>query len=483
MLSSCSKSLTTGTSIMGSSATASSQYLVTVYRGSSALTSTYNPGETLTVKFQGGSTSQWVIQVSGATFTGTTTGCSGTRVGNVNSVSVVMPNSGTVSVWAGWATGESTVRIAPTVTLQSSGITQSPAATKAPGSTGTPPSVQAPSVQAPSVQAPSSSSSAANAAVSPQTTNIVVGVVVGIGGVIFLAALLARHVQNVKNGQYQPLSIDTLISVPTTFTVLSAIVCIVLVGLWATDNNTSTQSNYLGSIDWNGNPLAYHIVFLGGGFFVSQLLATIVWANSSDRVTAKFWHVLIHTLGLGTLIIGMYEIVQYKNSLGTPSLATMHSWVGVMAISMYGSAYLWGAVMGALTAFAPDSALKAALDWLPVHRILGASSIGLSLAAVLTGIMDQLPQGSCNYTNYNNPFIDSNPAQNYGYLPDACKIAFGLGVAAVTGGIFTSVVVFNRHVYKAPISPPVMVAPTAPHSDHSPEFSSYSSVELQNYVP
>lgn len=49
--------------------------------------------------------------------------------------------------------------------------------------------------------------------------------------------------------------------------------------------------------------------------------------------------------------------------------------------------------MGLLTALAPDSSIHKTYNLLFVHRVIGLTSLGMSTAAIIAGIMDQLPQG------------------------------------------------------------------------------------------
>ena len=46
----------------------------------------------------------------------------------------------------------------------------------------------------------------------------------------------------------------------------------------------------------------------------------------------------------------------------------------------------------------PDSLLRASIEWLPVHRVLGVSAFAFTAMAILTGIMDKLSFGACFYT-------------------------------------------------------------------------------------
>jgi hypothetical protein len=89
--------------------------------------------------------------------------------------------------------------------------------------------------------------------------------------------------------------------------------------------------------------------------------------------------------------------------------------------------------------------------------------------AVITGVMDQLPQSNCSYINPKNVDYkaDPNPAMNYHLLPNSCKLGNGMVVAIVVFTIFVTLSVFVRvppldsHVAtKVEEVPPPASAPT-----------------------
>lgn len=477
----CSLPLSVGSSIMGRQAIFSQQYGLTVTRGSNVILSSgskYYPSEILTITFPVSSPIQFVIQATGgAIFTGSSfIGCSGTRIHDTQSVQLTMPNtaSGNITLIAGWSGSYGLVSISPAVTLTPSKQTLRPV-TRVPS---TRPAVNL-------VTPGSSSSSSSSSSLSTQTINLLIGIIVGVGGFISLGILGFLYFRRggklpsfklsflstttPSASSIQPnvprklcnmsfISNTTLLSaVPSALSLVSGAVCLILVCLWATNGNSTTQTGYIGSPDWSNNPLAYHATFLVGGFFLSQLIAILVWTNVPTGYSlAKPVHAIIHTLGAGSLIVGLFEVVKYVNSFPNPALTTMHSWIGVMAVATYGTTYLLGASLALLKWFQPNHSMLSVVDWKAVHRSLGLSGVALTSAAILTGIMDYLPQGSCYYNNINSPYVDFNPAKNYGAMPTACKLANGLGASAVIAVIFLFIALMNRHKYKLDkVEPPV----------------------------
>lgn len=67
------------------------------------------------------------------------------------------------------------------------------------------------------------------------------------------------------------------------------------------------------------------------------LLLLFRWHN-----TGKGIHVFIQTAGLSTMIAGLCAIVKYKLQQKTPSVNTMHSWIGIGAVIVFCCNYIIG---------------------------------------------------------------------------------------------------------------------------------------------
>jgi hypothetical protein len=80
--------------------------------------------------------------------------------------------------------------------------------------------------------------------------------------------------------------------------------------------------------------------------------------------------------------------------------------------------------------------------------MVGLSSVALSAAAVLTGINYQLGQGAC----FSIGNRDADPEVNYSSLPQACRIANGLGVCVMLATISMFVAVGLRNYSPAIIA-------------------------------
>lgn len=360
----------------------------------------YVLGETLTYELSGLKSGQWVIDTLGGGVVSGSTRCSGTRVTNTQTGSFVMPttNTGTVSFIYSWATGHSTVSINNAMTL-----------TSPDGTTGAP------------FVAPLSSSSGGNGD-SSKTTNIIVGVIVGFGCLLILAFGGMTYIELFKRDALPDLS---GVPIAGVLACLFGLVSLILVTEYSDDA---------------------HYRLMAGGFFFAQVVALCVWGIVPDHKTAKVLHVLAQVAASACMIAGLVSIVKDKNDAKEPNLTSMHSWLGVAAVSLYCVNFLWGKFMGLLTACYPNSIIRKAFPMLAIHKAIGLVSFGITMCAVETGIMDATGRGGCYYTTYDGTQgVDKNPAEKYKDLPDDCQLANGLGITVLISGILVYFAVFQRN--------------------------------------
>jgi len=285
-------------------------------------------------------------------------------------------------------------------------------------------------------------------------TKLIVGTVVGgisIAIIVFLfVSLFSMEEDHIES------YVKSMSKYPMWIAVLAGVLAIGLVAGWAQDNKHS-DIRYLGKPS-RSNIFAWHPVLMVC-FFFCQIQALVNWSVFSDHFIAKLAHVFAHVVGIVLLILGLIAVVRYNYDNKSPSLNTMHGWVGVCAIAIFGSNFLWGSAMALITAINPSSKIRKFLPLLIMHRIIGSCAMILSGAAILTGIMDKLPYGSCFYilssTDKQLSRRDTDPAENYSFLPGSCKIAHGLGIAVIIACMFSIIGVIARSYSDQSITPSI----------------------------
>ena len=473
----CSRSLTAGTKIMGIAAVSSSTRTVSITRNGVPLSagSSYVYGETLVVSLSATS-GQYVIQVTGgAKISGG--GCSSTRKAD-SSATITMPTSGsaTITILAAWATSQSTVRITPSVLLT------------APSSSSTTTSSTVVPTMSPTVASSSSnlltpspttnynynytgsgeydtenetdengnnSNSLSLTSLSKLSTSAKAGVgfLIGALSLIFLyfvAWFVASSRLNNNNKNNDTSSSFAFFT--AVCTVVLTAVTVALTCLWARNNSSNTSSAsfpYLGTPSWTDNIFAYHPVLLTAGFASAQLLALCTWTlfsstsnNTSHHYVAKLTHVFFQLVSMSTLIAGIWAIWKYKLQMKSQSFTTVHSWLGIATVAVYGLTFAWGSFMAILTRFYPESVFRKAFDLKAAHRTLGLLSLFLTMATVLTGIMDHLPAGTCNTAAATANLQDA--AASFSDMSTACKIANGLSMTTMIATVCAFVTVMYR---------------------------------------
>lgn len=396
----------------------------------------YIPGETLNVDIYSPSI-DYVIEVSSnaAFIESSSTGCNGKRVAE-SSANIIMPStgSGDVKFTVAWATGETTVFLNSFTLIDPINQTERP--TYAPN---TPPAI----VFQPTIKPVASADSYTEPEILEYPThiysNIFAGIIGGGGAFILLVFSMLYYIQQFHKGNWKLLTNRFKLNVAILTAFLAALASVILVFEWSQDKNDipSNQRGFLGVPSWETNILPWHPILLVM-FFAFQVIAAVIWSIvTNNKPLAKVIHICCQCGGLISVIVGYVAIFKYKNDKLLPNLTTLHSWLGIATIVMYGINFCFGILMASLTQYFPDSIVRKAYDLKSIHQSVGLIAFGLTILSVETGIMDQLGQG-CYYSYPVTEIygVDKNPADNYPFLPDACKIANGLGLTVVISGVF-----------------------------------------------
>ena len=113
------------------------------------------------------------------------------------------------------------------------------------------------------------------------------------------------------------------------------------------------------------------------------------------------------------------------------NLYSLHSWVGVLVLSLYTLQFLFGFVvfgLGRCKALASPVCME-------IHKYTGAYIHILTMATILLGIQEKEGFVSCSYTVTE---ADLMPISHYGEIPYSCKVSHGLGLVVLAMGICTS---------------------------------------------
>ena len=104
-----------------------------------------------------------------------------------------------------------------------------------------------------------------------------------------------------------------------------------------------------------------------------------------DHRTQKMAHMMIHLVGLILGIFGVYAAFKFHDAAVVPDLMSLHSWLGITAIALFGLQWLFGFVTFWLPAAHEHTRNAAA----PAHVMAGLAIFMLAVCAAQTGLVEK----------------------------------------------------------------------------------------------
>jgi len=216
--------------------------------------------------------------------------------------------------------------------------------------------------------------------------------------------------------------------------IVLSFVVMVLAFVWgATDNPVGTTDDpnalpagYLGGLS---DPGTLHAVLMIFGFLFSQAVALMSYRvlSSLPHRTQKIVHGFSHVVTVSCVVAALVFIVQDHVNNGAGHLASLHSWLGVVVLTVFSQNFVLGVLSFALPKDNSPARLRWAAAYLPSHRFLGLTTTFLAALAMCTGILQEEWNngGSCIYPN-TDPQLD--PVAGYTSIPPGCRLANAIGV-------------------------------------------------------
>ena len=134
---------------------------------------------------------------------------------------------------------------------------------------------------------------------------------------------------------------------------------------------------------------------------------------------------LWHSLGVALMIVGVVAVFEYTNDRNGANLWSLHSWLGVMTITLYLAQYVLGVYLFFYDMADPDmrEAYIPFFAWLDIVVYVSACF------TAETGIVEKNTELGCTYnvteiSDYNA----ENPSLYYEDLPSGCRVSSGLGI-------------------------------------------------------
>ncbi|GLU24242.1 hypothetical protein SLE2022_401920 [Rubroshorea leprosula] len=169
----------------------------------------------------------------------------------------------------------------------------------------------------------------------------------------------------------------------TFFAHLLAIVGAVMVLVWCI--------HFRGGLAWEASnkSLIFNIhpvlmliglIIIGGEAIISYKSVPL------KKEVKKLIHLVLHAVALILGIIGIYAAFKYHNESSIPNLYSLHSWLGIGIIVLYGIQWIYGFVIF----FYPGGSNGLRADSLPWHVAFGMFVYVLAVANAAIGLLEKL---------------------------------------------------------------------------------------------
>ncbi|KAG4908862.1 putative ascorbate-specific transmembrane electron transporter 1 [Glycine soja] len=128
-----------------------------------------------------------------------------------------------------------------------------------------------------------------------------------------------------------------------------------------------------------------HPLLMVIGFILVGGEAIMIYKSVPEkRRSVKVVHLLLHLIALVAGILGIIAVFKSKKEAGLADMYTLHSWLGMSAISLFGLQYIFGF----FAYFFPGAEMSARASLLPWHRFMGMAIFLLAVATAETGLVE-----------------------------------------------------------------------------------------------
>jgi cytochrome b-561 len=122
------------------------------------------------------------------------------------------------------------------------------------------------------------------------------------------------------------------------------------------------------------------LIIIGGEAIISYKALPL------KKEVKKVIHLVLHAIALILGIIGVYAAFKYHNESSIANLYSLHSWLGIGVISLYGIQWVYGFIVF----FYPGGTTEIRRESLPWHVLFGIFVYILAVATATLGFLEKL---------------------------------------------------------------------------------------------
>ncbi|XP_063378316.1 plasma membrane ascorbate-dependent reductase CYBRD1-like isoform X1 [Cydia fagiglandana] len=153
------------------------------------------------------------------------------------------------------------------------------------------------------------------------------------------------------------------------------------------------------------------------------------------RIYVKLLHAIFHALAFPCIVIGFLAVLDYHNKKGINNFYSLHSWIGLTAMGLFGIQYAVGFFSFLLLLICNKGTANFRASLVPVHAAFGILTFVLGVCACLTGLTEKA--------------LFTITAERYSSMPDEGIIMNAIG-AALIAILATVMYIASRDKFRAP---------------------------------
>ncbi|TNN08357.1 Cytochrome b ascorbate-dependent protein [Schistosoma japonicum] len=151
----------------------------------------------------------------------------------------------------------------------------------------------------------------------------------------------------------------------------------------------ASQAKFWGGFSWTEprQIFNYHVLFsvLGLVFLYGDSILVFRVFRSYRKLPVKILHAVLHILAFLFGVLGIKAAFDMHNALSIPNLYSLHSWLGITAIVVFGLQWV-GGLIGFLVPQTPQIARS---KLLPIHVTFGSFLYLLMIGVCISGITEK----------------------------------------------------------------------------------------------
>ncbi|KDP38166.1 hypothetical protein JCGZ_04809 [Jatropha curcas] len=129
--------------------------------------------------------------------------------------------------------------------------------------------------------------------------------------------------------------------------------------------------------------LNVHIFLMIVGFILIAGEAIMAYKTiPAERKVQKAVHFILHLIALVAGVLGVYAAFKYKHQIGDKNMVTLHSWLGMITICLFGLQW----VLGFFCYVFPGAEMTARASYMPWHVFGGMFIFFLAICTAQTGL-------------------------------------------------------------------------------------------------